>query len=77
MSTFKIKLNQFPQINCILLECTELPQFADLLRYTFHLPVYSIVTACNFYMSGFFNNPRFGINDWQNKWNGINKFPYN
>ena len=51
-------------ITAILLECTELPQFADALRKEFKLPVYTAVTCTDHFMSGLLDNPRFGTQDW-------------
>jgi catechol-2,3-dioxygenase/uncharacterized coiled-coil protein SlyX len=55
-------------IRSILLECTELPPYADALRAATGLPVWDSITGCDFYISAFKDNPRFGINDWQNEW---------
>lgn len=57
-----------PDIKCILLECTELPPYSDAIRYATELPVYDSITCSDFFMSGSIDNPRFGLNDWQNKW---------
>ena len=43
------------------------PADADALRKATGLPVYDAITACNFFMSGVQDNPRFGINDWQER----------
>ena len=51
-------------ITAILLECTELPQFADALRKEFRLPVSTAVTCTDHFMSGLLDNPCFGLNDW-------------
>jgi len=63
-------LQENPRIQGILLECTELPPYADALRATTGLAVWDAVTAADFYMSGFKDNPRFGVNDWQEEFNG-------
>ncbi|CAL1143000.1 unnamed protein product [Cladocopium goreaui] len=57
-------------IRAILLECTELPPYADALRYHTGLPVWDAITAADFYVSAFQDNPRFGISDWQQEWDG-------
>merc|ERR1712151_1359008 len=57
-----------PNIRAILLECTELPPYADALRFKTGLPVFDVITAADFYVSAFQDNPRFGINDWQEEW---------
>mmetsp|Transcript_122028 Transcript_122028/g.304524 ORF Transcript_122028/g.304524 Transcript_122028/m.304524 type:complete len:729 (-) Transcript_122028:131-2317(-) len=61
-------IRQNPRISGILLECTELPPYADALRASTGLPVWDAVTAADFYISGFKDNPRFGIDDWQAEW---------
>ena len=58
-------------IRCILLECTELPPYADSLRKELNLPVYDAITNCDSFMSGFLDNKKFGDNDWQDEWDGI------
>lgn len=40
---------------------------ADALRKATGLPTYDAITCCNFFMSGVQDNPRFGINDWQER----------
>jgi len=55
-------------IKAILLECTELPPYADALRAATELPVWDAITAADFYVSGYKDNPRFGIDDWQKEW---------
>ena len=57
-------LKSNPSMKAILLECTELPQFADALRKEFRLPVYTAVTCTDHFMSGLLDNPCFGLNDW-------------
>ena len=59
-----------PKIKCILLECTELPPYADILRKELGLPVYDAITNCDSFMSGFLDNKNFGLNDWQKDWDG-------
>jgi len=49
-----------PNIKCILIECTQLPRYANLLRSTFGLPVYDAITTCNAFMGGIINNHLFG-----------------
>jgi len=63
-------LAMYPKTKAILLECTELPQFADAIRKATKLPVHDAISACNFFMSGYMDNARFGLNDWQEGWDG-------
>ena len=60
-----------PNVKCILLECTELPPYADSLRAEIGLPVYDAITNCDSFMSGFLDNKNFGLNNWQKKWDGV------
>eukprot|EP00403_Amphidinium_massartii_P031016 CAMPEP_0178405920 /NCGR_PEP_ID=MMETSP0689_2-20121128/18648_1 /TAXON_ID=160604 /ORGANISM="Amphidinium massartii, Strain CS-259" /LENGTH=765 /DNA_ID=CAMNT_0020026951 /DNA_START=57 /DNA_END=2354 /DNA_ORIENTATION=- len=64
------ELRKNPKITGILLECTELPPYADALRAATELPVWDAITAADFYISSRKDNPRFGINDWQAEWDG-------
>ncbi|CAE7757782.1 ALMA7, partial [Symbiodinium microadriaticum] len=64
---------EHPRIAAILLECTELPPYADALRYHTGLPVWDAVTAADFYISAHQDNPRFGHNDWQEAWDGTHE----
>jgi len=61
---------QHPKIRCFLLECTELPPYADAIRASTGLPVFDAITGCNFFISGCQDNERFGINNWQEAWDG-------
>eukprot|EP00892_Ulva_mutabilis_P009260 jgi/Ulvmu1/6706/UM030_0039.1 len=60
-------LEDYPSITAVLLECTELPQFADVLRKEFKLPVYTAVTCTDHFMAGLLDNPRFGLQDWHDE----------
>merc|ERR1711972_761474 len=59
---------QQPAIRAILLECTELPPYADALRKEIGLPVWDAITCCDFFVSSRKDNPRFGLNQWQCDW---------
>jgi len=63
-------LQKYPKIRAFLFECTELPPYSDAVRAAFGLPVYDSITCCNFFVSGLQDNKRFGINDWQQDWDG-------
>jgi len=64
-------LKKQPLIQGILLECTELPPYADALRAATGLCVWDAITAADFYINAYKDNPRFGLNDWQNEWDGV------
>jgi len=63
-------LEEIPSIRSILLECTELPPYSDALRKEFDLPVFDAITCADFFVSARKDNPRFGLNQWQNDWDG-------
>jgi hypothetical protein len=63
-------LVRMPNIRAILLECTELPPYSDALRKETGLPVWDAITNADFFISASMDNPRFGLNDWQNPWDG-------
>ena len=52
------------------MECTELPPYSDAVRAATGLPVFDAITACNFFVGAFNDNPLFGKQDWQRKWDG-------
>jgi len=56
-----------------IMECTELPPYSDAVRAATGLPVWDAITAADFYISAFQDNPRFGINDWQDAWDGVHE----
>ena len=63
-------LQKYPHSRAFLLECTELPPYSDAIRFHTGLPVYDSITACDFFISGHQDNPRFGLQDWQDEWDG-------
>merc|ERR1719367_1792611 len=63
-------LKLYPKSKAFLLECTEMPPYADAIRCATGLPVFDSITACNFFMEAFQDNVRFGKQDWQDKWDG-------
>uniref|UniRef100_A0A7S2BVB4 Uncharacterized protein n=1 Tax=Alexandrium andersonii TaxID=327968 RepID=A0A7S2BVB4_9DINO len=63
-------LKKEPTIRAICLECTELPPYADALRKETGLPVFDAITCTDFFVSARKDNPRFGLNQWQNDWDG-------
>ena len=48
----KYLVKEYDDIRAILFECTELPQFSNAVRVATGLPVYDVITTCNFFMSG-------------------------
>jgi Asp/Glu/hydantoin racemase len=60
-------------IAAFIMECTELPPYSDALRAATGLPVWDAITAADFYISAFQDNPRFGINDWQAEFDGVHE----
>jgi hypothetical protein len=64
-------LKQHPRIRAFLFECTELPPYSDAVRAATGLPVYDSITACDYFISGYLDNARFGINNWQEQWDGV------
>jgi len=63
-------LEKYPKSRAFLLECTELPPYSDAIRFHTGLPVYDSITACHFFLSGHKDNPRFGLDNWQDEWDG-------
>jgi hypothetical protein len=63
-------LQMQPTIKAILSECTELPPYSDALRKETKLPVFDSITCCDFFITAYRDNPRFGMNQWQNDWDG-------
>ncbi len=53
-----------PKIRAVLLECTELPPYADAIREATNLPVLDSITLVDFFHAGISENPYFGI-DWK------------
>ncbi|XP_074636194.1 uncharacterized protein LOC141894421 [Acropora palmata] len=60
-------LKKYPKSRAFLLECTELPPYSDAIRFHTGLPVYDSITACHFFISGHKDNPRFGLDNWQDE----------
>ena len=63
-------LEMYPDSRAFLLECTELPPYSDALRFKTGLPVFDAITACNFFIGGFQNDVKFGLENWQCEWDG-------
>ena len=45
----------YPNLRAYLLECTELPPYADAIRMATGLPVFDAITCCDFFISGVVN----------------------
>lgn len=65
-----VELTKNHRIDAFLFECTQLPPFSDDVRAATGLPVYDAVVCADFFVRGFVDNPRFGLNDWQQSWDG-------
>lgn len=63
-------LREHKDIHAFLFECTQLPPFSDDVRAATGLPVYDAINCCDFFLSGFVDNPRFGLNNWHQSWDG-------
>lgn len=66
----KKTIAEHPRIRALLLECTELPPYADALRYATALPVYDAITCSDSFVDGFMDNPRFGMDGWMRTHHG-------
>jgi len=53
-----------PLIRAVLLECTELPPYADAIRHAVKLPVLDAITLVDFFHAAIDDNPYWGI-DWE------------
>ena len=58
------KVKRQSKIRAVLLECTELPPYADAIREATNLPVLDSITLVDFFHAGISENPYFGI-DWK------------
>jgi len=59
-----------PNLRGFMMECTELPPYSDALRQATGLPVWDAITSCNAFIAGVQDNPRFGLQGWQEQWDG-------
>ena len=59
-----------PELRAFIFECTELPPYSDAVREATGLPVFDSITTSNAFIASMQDNPRFGKNDWQDKWDG-------
>lgn len=60
----KAEVAKQPAIQAVLLECTELPPYADAVRAATGLPVLDSITLVDFFHAAVSENPYFGI-DWE------------
>ena len=67
----KDNLKAYPKAKAILLECTELPPYANAVRECSGLPVLDVISACNYVISAYLNEPRYGKQGWQAGWDGV------
>ena len=68
-------LLKYPKSRAFLLECTELPPYSNAIRFYTGLPVFDAITACHFFISESKDEAMFGLQDWQDEWDGKQK-PY-
>lgn len=64
----KDAIEQYKNVRAFLFECTELPPYSDAVRKATGLPVYDAITNCDFFIDGFRDNDKFGLNGWQKVW---------
>lgn len=64
-------LKKWPKTRAFLMECTELPPYSDAVRHATKLPVFDAITNCDFFVNSFRDNERFGKQDWQKAWDGV------
>ena len=60
----KKHLKANPKIRAVLLECTELPPYADAIRHDTGLLVLDVITLIDYFLAAVSPNPYYGI-DWQ------------
>ena len=60
----KRRVQANPRIRAVLLECTELPPYADAIRHETGLLVLDVITLIDYFHAAVSPNPYFGI-DWQ------------
>jgi len=58
------RVKQAPKIRAVLLECTELPPYADAIREATKLPVLDSITLVDYFHAAISENPYFGV-DWE------------
>jgi len=63
-------LQKFPRSRAFLLECTCLPHYANAIRYHTGLPVFDAISACHFFIDSRKENRRYGLQGWQQQWDG-------
>ena len=66
----KETVKENPELRAFIFECTELPPYSDAVREATGLPVFDSITTSNAFITSMQDNPRFGKNDWQEKWDG-------
>jgi len=68
-------LAKYPKSRAFLLECTVMPPYSNAIRYHTGLPVFDVISACEFFIGSYKQNTRFGLQDWQRQWDGTQE-PY-
>jgi len=66
----KDTVKENPELRAFIFECTELPPYSDAVREATGLPVFDSITTSNAFIASMQDKPRFGKNDWQDKWDG-------
>jgi hypothetical protein len=56
------EIDQRPQVRAIMLECTELPPYADALRCATNMPVLDAITMVDYFHTAVSDNPFVGMN---------------
>ena len=53
VSLAKEAIERYPNLRAFLFECTELSPYSDAVRQATGLPVFDIITSCDFVMNSF------------------------
>ena len=67
----KQAIAEHPRAKAFLIECTEIPHYSNAIRHETGLPVFDVITACDFFISSRRCEARFGRQGWQLPWDGV------